>query len=144
VKKSLKLIILTFLVRIPIIGKHFAQDLFKEKRLYERFALKKLSNIIFKLSGSGFTEKIFYLKDISMGGLSFYHDANDQEKMFKAGSMLNLSLEFDQHKVEAKFKIAWSRNSLTGCMVQTNRQEYKKFVVEKMSDILVKDENLMG
>lgn len=143
-KKKLKLFILTILVKLPFIGKRFSQALLVEKRLYERFALKKLSNIVFKVNGSGFKDKIFYLKDISMGGLSFFHDANDQEKMLKIGTIVTLSLSFDDYHVEAKFRIAWSRNGLTGCMIQTNRQGYKKFVIEKMSDILVKDENFMG
>ena len=77
-----------------------------------------------------------------MGGLSFFHDSNDQEKLLKAGSMVDLYLQFEDHHVEAKFRISWSRNGMTGCMALTNRQEYKKFVIEKMSDILVKDENL--
>ena len=142
--KKLKMLILSILAKLPFIGGRFNQMLIHEKRLYDRFALKKLSNITFKVTGAGFKNKIFYLRDISMGGLAFFLDANDQENMLKSGTIVTTTLSFEDHLVEAKFRIAWTRQGVSGCMVFTNRNEFKKFVVEKMADILVKDENITG
>ena len=93
--RKLKKIILTILVLLPFIGKRFNQMLMVENRLHERLALKKLSNILFKVTFSDLHQKVFYLKDISLGGLSFFLDANDQEQLFRRGSLVTISMSFE-------------------------------------------------
>jgi hypothetical protein len=142
--RKLKKIILTILVLLPFIGKRFNQMLMVENRLHERLALKKLSNILFKVTFSDLHQKVFYLKDISLGGLSFFLDANDQEQLFRRGSLVTISMSFEGMSVENKYKVAWARSGQVGCQVVTNRNEYKKFVMEKMADILVRDDSITG
>ena len=142
--RTFKKIILTVLVLLPFLGKRFNRMLQLENRLYERLALKKLSNILFEVTFSELQKKVFYLKDISLGGLSFFLDANDQEQLFRRGAIMTISMSFEGLSVENKYKVAWVRNGQVGCQVLTNRNEYKKFVLEKMADILVRDNSITG
>ena len=142
--RLLKRLILSALVFLPFFGKFFTQSLLREKRLHERFALKKLANVMFLVTLDPLKNHTFFLRDISLGGLSFFLEDNDHANLFTSGKPILASLTFEGKTVNAKFRVAYTRSGITGCQVLTNKIEYKKFVIEKMSDILVKDISVTG
>jgi hypothetical protein len=109
-----------------------------ERRLYTRHSINKLSDVLFIASCENLENHQFYLKDISLGGLSFFLDSHEQEQIFKSGKMVKISLTFLGSTFEGQCRVAFSAKGFAGCQIITKKQEYKMFVTEKMSDLLVK------
>jgi len=109
-----------------------------ERRLYTRHSINKLSDVLFIASCENFENHQFYLKDISLGGLSFFLDSHEQEQIFKSGKMVKISLTFLGSTFEGQCRVAFSAKGFAGCQIISKKQEYKMFVTEKMSDLLVK------
>jgi hypothetical protein len=134
--------VLQWLYHLPVIGKLFSPFLkAEEKRLHERLAVRRLSDVHFALTTPPYEDHLFFLRDVSMGGLSFFLDANEQVEIFSRGKVVLVTMKIGGEEFKGKFLIAYTRGGYTGCQVFTNRQEYKKLVTEKMGDLLVKSDN---
>jgi c-di-GMP-binding flagellar brake protein YcgR len=128
-------------LNVPFI-RPFIKIFLKEenRRLFERHSIRKLSDVHLEIKLPDSQTYTFFLRDISLGGLSFFIDSNHQVGLLKPGSFVDIKMTFLDSVFTGKFRVAYIRSGMCGCQSIDKRIEYKKFVTEKMSDLLVKSD----
>lgn len=110
----------------------------EERRLFYRFSIDDVHDVGFYLKYYDNDNRKFLPRDISLGGLSFWLDSDEQKDYFKTNQRMDIIVKYRESKIKIRVRIAFCIKDFAGGEIIGNKKNFKKFMSEKMGEVLVK------